>query len=105
VKGGQAVQRKHVQVDVLAAVARPAIVADLGKVSAMVLVPHLVFEEAETFASRCESTVFLDPMPGERAEEPELARLHGQKFLAGCNEPPIPQPFEIAAMNPIDACP
>src|SRR5262249_39266029 len=101
VVGGQSVEGEGVEVDVLAAVRRPALVRHLCGVTAVPLVAGLLFEEVKTGPGRPHGWLLLDAGRRQSAEEPQLAGLEGEELLTGRGEAVPPERLQVAAVRPV----
>src|SRR5207253_7313106 len=65
-------------------------------------IAKMLFEELIPGFGGAESHFFVDILLDERAEEPELTSLQGQKLLAGRREFAVAEGFQVAAIGLID---
>ncbi len=99
----QSVQGEGVQVDVLARVDGPAVVADFGEIAAVLRIAHVFFEKLKAGLGGRERGFLFDSLLREGAEKPKLPALHGQELLPRRGELSVLQGFQIAAVSPIHA--
>src|SRR5439155_20777826 len=73
--GDEAIKRESIQVNVLARVDRLAVIADLGKIAAMLGIAHVLLKEVEARFGGGEGGFFIDVFLSQCAEKPKLATL------------------------------